>query len=123
MPSIFAHPWPADFAKTHLNFVGNDRGENQIFAAEPLAFTECQRRGDEIARVTRIGLPINVVVIHRPDHVAIQKRRIDRISFEAGNKCRGVAIAAGHRAIMLQQNPRIILLASAKGAADGIEPK
>ena len=73
MPAIFAHTWPANFAKTHFDFVGDDGGENQILAAQPFAFAECQRRGDEIARMTRIGFPINVVVIHRADHVAVEK--------------------------------------------------
>ena len=39
--------------------------------------------------MTRICFPINVVVIHRADHVAIQKRRIDRIGLEAGDECGG----------------------------------
>ena len=96
MPAVFANARPPDFAKPHLDFVGDDRRENQIFAAQSFAFAERQRRGDEIARVTRIGLPINVVVIHRADHVAIQKCRIDRVGFESGNKCGGFSIAAAH---------------------------
>ena len=108
MPTVFAHARPAHFAKTHFNFVGDDGGENQILAAQTFAFTECQRRGDEIAGMAWIGLPINVVVIHGADHVAIQKRRIHRIGFETGDKCRGAAFPAalarrgGHRAVMLQ---------------------
>ena len=85
--------------------------------------------------MTRIGFPINVVVIHRADHVTIQKRRIDRISLEAGDKCgrRSLAVApalatgrvrrGGHRAIMLQQNLGVVLLATTERAADGIEPE
>ena len=86
MPAVFAHARPPDFAKAHFDFVGDDRGENQIFAAQTFAFTERQRRSDEIARMTRIGLPIDVVVIHRADHVAVEKRRIDRIGLEAGDE-------------------------------------
>ena len=123
MPAVFAHARPADFAKPHLDFVGDDGGENQILAAESFAFAECQRRSDEIAWMTRVGLPIDVVVIHRADHVAVQKRRIHRIGLEAGNKRGGSAIAAGHRAIMLEQNLGVILLAAAQRAADGIEPE
>ena len=36
--------------------------------------------------MTRIGFPIDVVVIHRPDHVAIQKRGIDRIGLKTGDE-------------------------------------
>ncbi len=73
MPAVFADARPAHFAKTHLDFVGDDGGENQILAAQAFAFAQRQRRGDEIARMARIGLPIDVVVIHGADHVAIQK--------------------------------------------------
>ena len=34
-----------------------------------------------------------------------------------------LAVAAAHRAIMLEQNLGVILLAPAKRAADGIEPE
>ena len=77
--------------------------------------------------MTGIGLPIDIVVIHGADHVAIQKRRIDRIGLEAGNERRGftvaTALATGHRAIMLQQDFGVILLTAAKSTANGIEPK
>ena len=39
MPSVLAHARPSDFAKAHFDFVGDDGRENQIFAAEPFAFT------------------------------------------------------------------------------------
>src|SRR5438876_10407919 len=57
MPTIFTHTWSADLAETHFNFVGDDCGENQVLAAEPFALAECQRCGDEIARMTWIRLP------------------------------------------------------------------
>ncbi len=132
MPAVFAHAGPSDFAKSHFDFVGDDRGENQILAAQSFAFAQCERRSDEIARMTRIGFPINVVVIHRPDHVAVEKRRIDRIGFETGDERGRPSFAAlatgrvrrgGHRAIMLQQNLRVFLLAAAERAADRVEPK
>ncbi len=40
MPAVFAHARPADFAKTHFDFVGDDRGENQILAAQAFAFAQ-----------------------------------------------------------------------------------
>src|SRR5437868_13142713 len=112
MPAILAHTWPADLAKTHFDLVGDDGGENQIPSAEFFALAQCQWRSDEIAGVARISFPINVVVIHRADHVAVQKRGIDRIGLEAANERRGFAVSATHRAIMLQQNLRVILLAA-----------
>ena len=44
MPAVFAHAGPPDFAQPHFDFVGDDRGENQILAAQTFAFTERQRR-------------------------------------------------------------------------------
>ena len=127
MPAVLAHTWSADFAKAHFNFVGDDRRQNQIFAAEPFAFTQRERRGDEIARVTRVRFPINVVVIHRSDHVAVQKRRIDRIGFETGDERGGLAPAGGgtggDRAVVFQQYLGVILLTAAERAPDGIEPE
>ena len=70
-----------------------------------------------------ISFPINVVVIHGADHVAIQKRRIDRIGLETGDECGGGAVAATHRLVMLQQNPGVILLTASKRATDRVEPK
>ena len=123
MPAVFSHARTPDFAKPHLNFVGDDRSENQIFAAQSFAFAECQRRRNEIARVTRVGLPIDVVVIHRANHVAIHECRVDRIGLEAGHECGGFFIAAAHRAMMLEQDLGVVLLASTQRAADGIEPE
>ena len=73
MPAVLAHAGPADFTEPHLDFVGDDCGQNQILSAQPFALAEGQRRGDQIARMTRVRLPIDVVVIHRADHVAVEK--------------------------------------------------
>jgi hypothetical protein len=123
MPAVFTDARPAHFAETHLNFVGDDRGENQILTAQTLAFAQGQRSGDQIARMTGIGLPINVVVIHRADHVAVQKRRIHRIGLETGDERGGASVAAAHRAVVLQQNLGVILLTAPERAANGIEPE
>src|SRR5712692_2386271 len=133
MPTIFAHAWPTDFAKAHFNFVGDDCGKNQILSTQAFTFTECERRSDEIARMTRVGFPIDVVVIHGADHVAVQKCGINRVGLEAGDERGGAAVAAalatgrvrrgGHRTVMLQQNLRVILLTASKSATDGVEPK
>ena len=73
--------------------------------------------------MARIRFPIDVVVIYRPDHVAVQKCRVDWILFEAGNECGGFSIAAAHCAMMLEQDLRVLLLTTTKRAADGIEPE
>ena len=106
-----------------IHFVGDDGGENQFFATQALALAQRQRCGDEIARMARIGFPINIVVIHRANHVAVEKGRIHRIGLEPGHKRSGFAIPAAHRAVVLEQNLGIILLAPTKRAADGVEPK
>jgi hypothetical protein len=58
-----------------------------------------------------VGFPIDVVVIHRADHVAIHECRVDRVGLEAGNECGGLAIAATHGAMMLEQDLCVVLLA------------
>ena len=73
--------------------------------------------------MTGIGFPINVVVVHGPNHVAVQKRRIDRVSLERRHERRGAAGTTTHRPIVLEQNFRVILLTPAKRAANGIKPK
>ena len=82
--------------------------------------------------MTWIGLPINIVVIHRANHVAIHECCVDRVGFEAGNERSGLSITAlatgrvrrgGHRAMMLEQDLGVVLLASTQRAADGIEPE
>src|SRR5438105_13097262 len=74
--------------------------------------------------MTWIRFPINVVVIHRADHVSVQKRHIDRIGLEPGHERSRAAPACGtaaHGAIVLQQNFRVILLAATESATDGVE--
>jgi hypothetical protein len=39
------------------------------------------------------------------------------------SKRSGAAVAATHRAVVLEQNPGVILLTAAQGAADEVEPK
>src|SRR5206468_3404609 len=73
--------------------------------------------------MTWIGLPIDVVVIHRADHVPVQKCGVDRICFESGNKCGGFSITAPHGAMMLEQDLGVFLLAPTQRAANGIEPE
>ena len=73
--------------------------------------------------MTRISFPIDVVIIHRPDHVTIQKRGIDGIGFETGNKGGCVSFPTSHRAVMLQQDFGVVLLTAAQRAADGVEPE
>ena len=73
--------------------------------------------------MARVSLPIDVVVIHRAHHVPIQKSCVDRVGFEAGNECAGFSISAAHRAMMLEQNLCVFLLAPTQCAADGIEPE
>jgi hypothetical protein len=55
--------------------------------------------------------------------VAIHECGVDRIGFEAGNKCGGFSTAAAHGAMMLEEDLRVVLLASAQRAADRIEPE
>src|SRR5206468_688932 len=86
------------------------------FPAQTFAFTEREWGRDEIARMTRVRFPIDVVVVHRADHVTIQKRGIDRIGLEAGNECRGFAVAIAQRAVMLEQNFRVLLLTTTQRA-------
>jgi len=64
--------------------------------------------------------------IHRPDHVAVQKRRIHRLVLNPetnAGRCLAAALARGHRAVSASTNLRVILLTAAKRAADGVEPK
>jgi hypothetical protein len=73
--------------------------------------------------MTRIGFPIDVVVIHRAHHVAIQKSCVDWVGLKAGDECGCFSISAAHRPIMFEQNRRVFLPTSTQGAADRIEPE
>ena len=73
--------------------------------------------------MTGIRFPIDVVVIHRADHVPVHECGVDWVGFEAGNKCCGFSIAAAHGAMMLEQDLSVVLLASTQRAADGIKPE
>ena len=73
--------------------------------------------------MARVGLPVDVVVIHRANHVAIHECCVDWVGFEAGDECSGLSVAAAHGAMMLEQDLGVVLLASTQRAADGIEPE
>ena len=105
-----------DLAKPHLDFVGDDRREDQIFAGEILAFAQRQRPGDDVARMARVGLPVDIVVVHRADHVRIHERRVDGVGLEAGNerRARPDRRIAGHLAMVVEQDLRVLLLAAAQ---------
>ena len=64
--------------------------------------------------------------------MAIHECCVDRVGLEAGDECGGFSVAAlatgrvrrgGHRAMMLEQDLGVVLLASTQRAADGIEPE
>ena len=73
--------------------------------------------------MTRVGFPIDIVVIHRANHVAIHECCVDRVGLEAGDECGRFSIAAAHGAMMLEQDLSVFLLASTQRAADRIEPE
>src|SRR5205807_1980126 len=58
MPSVLPHAWLSDFAEPHLDFIGDNSGENQILAAQTFALTQRERRRNEVAGMTWIGFPI-----------------------------------------------------------------
>ena len=86
MPTVFANAWQSKFTKSHFDFVCDDRRENKFSPAESVCLAQCKWRSDEITWMAGVGLPIDVVVIHRADHVSVEEGRIHGIRLETADK-------------------------------------
>src|SRR6185295_7973696 len=76
--------------------------------------------------MARVGLPVDVVVVHRADHVIVQERGIDWIRLETSDETGAGAaalLAPDHLAMVREEDVGILLLRTAEAAAHRVEPE
>ena len=122
MPPAFAYPGKGRFAKAHLEFVPQNQPDDQFAAVAPGSFTTRQCRRENVGRMRWILLPVNIVVIHAPDHQGVGQRGGDCVNALAGADHRSQT-TPGNLVQHLQCDLHIMLLVTAQRAADGIEQK
>ena len=120
MPAALANPWERRFAQPHLELMPEHEPDNQLLAVALGALAAGHRGRENIRRMRRILLPINVVVIHAADHERIRQRRRDRINplACANYRCRSAARDLPQH---FERDDYVMLLISAERAADRIE--
>ena len=127
MPTVLANTRETELAQTHFDFIRNRGSEQQVFAAEPEHFSKRERSRDDVAWMAWIRLPIDVVVIHRANHVIVQERRINSIRLKTSHKRCAWTVTfvtlCGHRSIVCEQDVSIFLTATTNRAADRVKPE
>jgi len=83
MPPDFAHAGCGGQTETHLELVADQDPDEEILAAAPLVLGRSQRCRDDVRRVRRILLPVDVVVIHRPDQEGVHQRGVPEVRHRA----------------------------------------
>ena len=83
VPAALPDPGDGELAEAHLDLVGQHDPEDEVAPGEALPLAEGARGRDDVARVRRVGLPVDVVVVHRPDHEGVQEGRVDRLGLHA----------------------------------------
>ena len=68
VPAALADARKRGLAKAHLEFVTQYDTDDEVFAVAACPLTASDRSRDDIGWVGRILLPVDVVVIHYPDH-------------------------------------------------------
>ncbi len=90
VPADLANAREGDLAQALLELVGQRGTEDQIAARASGPFGGCHGRRDDVGGVGRVLLPVDVVVVHDPDHEGVEQRRRDRVPALAGDQHRGV---------------------------------
>ena len=83
MPAAFADPWERHLAEPTLEFMSEHQANDEFTAIRTAAFASSNRGRENVRRVRRVLLPVDVVVILAADHQRIRQRRrygIDLVS-------------------------------------------
>jgi len=122
VPAVLTDPRDAELAQTHLDLVGDHGSKDQVLPRQAEILTERERTGDDVGWVAGVGFPVNVVVVHRPDHVIVQKGRIDRVGLVTRHKA-GALAGASHRLVVIEEDVRVFLAASPERAPERVVPE
>ncbi len=122
MPFAFAYPRHGELAQSALEFVCQNDGGNDGFCGFVFPLSYRQGHRNEIARMTRILFPVNVIEIQSAYHQTVQKRGIVGRDLFAACNYSGLCFAT-HVRIDLPDNINIVGGVTAKRAADRIVEK
>src|SRR5581483_7711365 len=75
MPAALADARKRGLAEALLEFVSEHQADNQFASIASGPLTRGYRSGEDVRRMRRVLLPINVVVVHAADHQRVRQRR------------------------------------------------
>src|SRR5579862_5517080 len=91
MPAALANPGERGLAEAHFEFVAKNKADDEFAAVALRALAAGQSDRENVGRMRRILLPVDVVVIHAADHQRVGEGRRDRINFPSCTDNRGGA--------------------------------
>jgi len=83
VPAALADAGEGCLAEAHLEFMSQHQAHDQLSTVAAGALRAGYGGGEDIGRMGRILFPINVVVIHHPDHKGVGERGRDRVHLPA----------------------------------------
>ncbi len=119
VPADLAHAGVGDLAQTLLELVGEGDADQQIASGTAGTLGRRHRRRDQIGGVRRVLFPVNVVVIHHPDHQGVEKRRRNRVPELTGHQDPAIP-RAGCFGEHLAGDVDVVLLCTAERTADRV---
>src|SRR5579871_6274110 len=112
MPATLANTGERGLAEAHFEFVAENQTNNDFAAVAFRALAAGQSGRENVGRMRRILLPVDVVVIHAADHQRVGEGGGDGINLFPCADDRGGA-ASGSLVKDLQSNLDIVLLEAA----------
>jgi hypothetical protein len=120
MPSALANPREGRFAQAHLKFVAEHQANNQFLPVPAGTFTARNRRRKNVRRMRWVLFPVDVVVIHTPDHQRIGERCRNRIDAPPAPDY-GCESDRRNLVENVQRDLHIVLLISTNRAPEGVK--
>ncbi len=120
VPAALADSREGCFAQAHLELMPQNDTDDQILPAPTLTLTAGECRWDDIGWVGRILLPVDIVVVHHPDHEGIGQGGRDDVHLFAAPDHRGRPLP-GDFVQHLESVTRVFLKVSTQRATNGVE--
>jgi hypothetical protein len=120
VPAALADAGEGRLAQPHLELVSEHDAEDQVPARLSGPLPARHGGGDDVRRVRRVLLPVDVVVVHDADHQCVEQRGGDRIQPLARADDGGGA-RAGVLLEHLEGDLHVVLLEAAERAAQGVQ--
>ena len=79
VPSALTNTWNRRLTQAHLELVTENDSGDQLLSAQSRAFSDRHGSRNNIGRMRGVLLPVDIIVVHHPDHQRIGERSRDDI--------------------------------------------